>query len=251
MAHTVNGEFLRDEDRRGDEEVGGYGHLHDDEINRLARGGKQRGHIAAGVAGAGTRRRVPTIRTTRMRMAMAILSCVIYGTHLFAGDCRWGRNPLRAFPSDKSPGKAPNCDRRSKEDGIHNISTSIFVTNFPDETNAKELWKFGNQYRNVIDAFIPDRRSKIGKRFGFIRFIKPWSSSFDFVFSSEIFKSLSFYLDRLCHLAILCLNHHAHTLHHLESLLTISFDRLDILKEDLEYQSLQKSLSLCLSFLDS
>ncbi|GJY65463.1 hypothetical protein Tco_0467701 [Tanacetum coccineum] len=56
-------------------------------------------------------------------------------------------------------------------------------------------------------------------------------------------------LDRLCRLAILCLNQHAHTLHHLESLLTISIDNhcldnLDILKEDLEYQSLRKSLSL-------
>ncbi|GJU72576.1 putative ribonuclease H-like domain-containing protein [Tanacetum coccineum] len=59
------------------------------------------------------------------------------------------------------------------------------------------------------------------------------SLSFDFVFLSEIFKSLSFRLDRLCHLAILCLDQHAHTLHHLESLLTISLDRLDILKEDL------------------
>nr|GEU31734.1 putative ribonuclease H-like domain-containing protein [Tanacetum cinerariifolium] len=55
VAHTVNGEFLRDEDRRGDEEVGGYGHL--DEINRLARGGKQRGHIpgfeSGGASGSG------------------------------------------------------------------------------------------------------------------------------------------------------------------------------------------------------
>nr|GEX22109.1 hypothetical protein [Tanacetum cinerariifolium] len=63
-------------------------------------------------------------------------------------------------------------DRRLKEDGIHNISTSIFVTNFPDQTNANELWRFGNQYGNVIDAFIPDRRSKIGKCYGFIRFIQ-------------------------------------------------------------------------------
>nr|GEU66528.1 retrovirus-related Pol polyprotein LINE-1 [Tanacetum cinerariifolium] len=59
------------------------------------------------------------------------------------------------------------------------------------------------------------------------------SLSFDFVNSSEIFKSLSFNLDRLFHLAILCLDQHAHALHHLESLLTISLDRLDILKEDL------------------
>nr|GEU95740.1 hypothetical protein [Tanacetum cinerariifolium] len=73
---------------------------------------------------------------------------------------------------------------------------------------------------------------------------RPLSLSFDFVFMSEIFKSLSFSIDRLCHLAILCLDQHAHTLHHLESLLTISLVRLDILKEDLVYQSLQKSLSL-------
>ncbi|GJU80050.1 hypothetical protein Tco_1282415 [Tanacetum coccineum] len=46
-------------------------------------------------------------------------------------------------------------------------------------------------------------------------------------------------LDHLCHLAILCLDQHAHTLHHLESLLTISLDRLDILEEDLVYQSLR------------
>nr|GEY78992.1 hypothetical protein [Tanacetum cinerariifolium] len=56
--------------------------------------------------------------------------------------------------------------------------------------------------------------------------LEPLSLSFDFVISSEILKSLSFNLDRLCHLAILCLDQHAHTLHHLESLLTISLDRL-------------------------
>ncbi|GJW60879.1 nucleotide-binding alpha-beta plait domain-containing protein [Tanacetum coccineum] len=63
-------------------------------------------------------------------------------------------------------------DRRPKEDGVYNIFTSIFVTNFPDQTNAKELWRLCNQYGNVIDSFIPNRRSKVGKRFGFVRFIK-------------------------------------------------------------------------------
>ncbi|GKB86200.1 hypothetical protein Tco_0958472 [Tanacetum coccineum] len=70
------------------------------------------------------------------------------------------------------------------------------------------------------------------------------SLSFDFVFSSEIFKSLSLCLDCLCRLAILCLDQHAHTLHHIESLLTISLGRLDILKEDLVYKSLCGSLCL-------
>ncbi|GJX62450.1 nucleotide-binding alpha-beta plait domain-containing protein [Tanacetum coccineum] len=63
-------------------------------------------------------------------------------------------------------------DRRPKENGVYNISTSIFITNFPDQTNAKKLWRLYNQYGNVIDSFIPNRRSKVGKRFGFVRFIK-------------------------------------------------------------------------------
>ncbi|GKE30022.1 hypothetical protein Tco_1445406 [Tanacetum coccineum] len=76
--------------------------------------------------------------------------------------------------------------------------------------------------------------------------LEPLSLSFDFVFTFEIFKSFSFSLDRLCHLAILYLDQHAHTSYLFESLLTISLDRLDILKEDLVYQSLRKSLSLIL-----
>ncbi|GJZ52117.1 hypothetical protein Tco_0606632 [Tanacetum coccineum] len=63
--------------------------------------------------------------------------------------------------------------------------------------------------------------------------IEPLTLSLDFVLIYEIFKSLSFCLDRLCRLAILYLDQHTHTLHHLESLLTISLDILDILKEDL------------------
>ncbi|GKE33975.1 hypothetical protein Tco_1453297, partial [Tanacetum coccineum] len=63
--------------------------------------------------------------------------------------------------------------------------------------------------------------------------LEPLSLSFDFVFCSEIFKSLSFNLVYLCRLAILCLDQHAHTSHLFKSLLTISLDRLDILKEDL------------------
>nr|GEV18774.1 F-box domain, leucine-rich repeat domain, L domain-like protein [Tanacetum cinerariifolium] len=49
VTHTVNGEFLRDEDRRIYEDMRrleAMGTYTDDEINHLARGGKQRGHIA-------------------------------------------------------------------------------------------------------------------------------------------------------------------------------------------------------------
>ncbi|GKE35785.1 nucleotide-binding alpha-beta plait domain-containing protein, partial [Tanacetum coccineum] len=61
---------------------------------------------------------------------------------------------------------------RSKEDELAKLSSSIFVTNFPDKFSAKELWTVCKQYGTVVDAFIPDRRSKAGKRFGFVRFIK-------------------------------------------------------------------------------
>nr|GFA84052.1 F-box domain, leucine-rich repeat domain, L domain-like protein [Tanacetum cinerariifolium] len=49
VAHTVNEEFLRDENRRIYEEMRrleAMGTYTDDEINHLAQEGKQRGHIA-------------------------------------------------------------------------------------------------------------------------------------------------------------------------------------------------------------
>ncbi|GJS94449.1 RNA-directed DNA polymerase, eukaryota, reverse transcriptase zinc-binding domain protein [Tanacetum coccineum] len=56
-------------------------------------------------------------------------------------------------------------DQRSKEDEVHKISTSIFVTNFPDQFNAKDLWNVCKQYGNVVDAFIPNKRSKSARLF--------------------------------------------------------------------------------------
>ncbi|GJW49971.1 RNA-directed DNA polymerase, eukaryota [Tanacetum coccineum] len=61
---------------------------------------------------------------------------------------------------------------KSKEDDVLRNSISVFVTNFPDHVGAKELWHACKQYGQVVDAYIPDRRSKAGKRFGFVRFIK-------------------------------------------------------------------------------
>ncbi|GJR98994.1 RNA-directed DNA polymerase, eukaryota, reverse transcriptase zinc-binding domain protein [Tanacetum coccineum] len=59
----------------------------------------------------------------------------------------------------------------SKEDDVSKISTSIFVTNFPESCSAKELFHACKQYGHVVDSFIPLKRSKSGKRFGFVRFI--------------------------------------------------------------------------------
>ncbi|PWA45386.1 hypothetical protein CTI12_AA518330 [Artemisia annua] len=61
--------------------------------------------------------------------------------------------------------------KRSKEDHVQQISTSIFITNFPEQFSFRDLWKVCQDYGRVIDAYIPNRRSKTGSRFGFVRFI--------------------------------------------------------------------------------
>ncbi|GKB42351.1 RNA-directed DNA polymerase, eukaryota, reverse transcriptase zinc-binding domain protein [Tanacetum coccineum] len=60
---------------------------------------------------------------------------------------------------------------RSKEDDVSRISTSIYIMNFPESFSAKELFQSCKQYGHVVDTLIPSKRSKAGKRFGFVRFI--------------------------------------------------------------------------------
>ncbi|GJZ87560.1 RNA-directed DNA polymerase, eukaryota [Tanacetum coccineum] len=60
---------------------------------------------------------------------------------------------------------------RSKEDDLAKIATSIYITNFPETISAKELFNSCKIYGHVVDSFIPNKRAKNGKRFGFVRFI--------------------------------------------------------------------------------
>ncbi|GJV01014.1 nucleotide-binding alpha-beta plait domain-containing protein [Tanacetum coccineum] len=60
---------------------------------------------------------------------------------------------------------------RTKEDDVAKNPTSVFITNFPESLSAKELFHSCNKYGHVVDTFIPTKRSKAGKRFGFVRFI--------------------------------------------------------------------------------
>ncbi|GKA55170.1 RNA-directed DNA polymerase, eukaryota [Tanacetum coccineum] len=62
--------------------------------------------------------------------------------------------------------------RRSKDDEVLKISKSVFVTNFPESISARDLWKSCSVYGTVVDVFIPSKKSKVGKRFAFVRFIK-------------------------------------------------------------------------------
>ncbi|GKB50076.1 nucleotide-binding alpha-beta plait domain-containing protein [Tanacetum coccineum] len=62
-------------------------------------------------------------------------------------------------------------DRRSKEDYVHQLSISIYVTNFPNHFSYRDLWRACDDYGKVVDVFIPNKRSKAGNRYGFVRYI--------------------------------------------------------------------------------
>nr|GFA00278.1 RNA-directed DNA polymerase, eukaryota, nucleotide-binding alpha-beta plait domain protein [Tanacetum cinerariifolium] len=66
------------------------------------------------------------------------------------------------------------------------ISKSVFVTNFPEDSTARDLWKVCSDYGTVIDGFIQFKRPKSGKRFAFVRFIK------------KVFKTSSFHILEGC-----------------------------------------------------
>nr|GEX75491.1 NAC domain-containing protein 83-like [Tanacetum cinerariifolium] len=61
---------------------------------------------------------------------------------------------------------------QSKFDQASKISKSVFVFNFPEGCTPKDLWKVCNDYDTVVDVFILNKKSKAGKRFAFVRFIK-------------------------------------------------------------------------------
>nr|GEV28936.1 RNA-directed DNA polymerase, eukaryota [Tanacetum cinerariifolium] len=61
---------------------------------------------------------------------------------------------------------------KSEEDFTGKISKSVFVTNFPEHLTARDLWNVCTAYGKVADVYIPLKKSKIGKKFAFVRFLK-------------------------------------------------------------------------------
>nr|GEX85037.1 putative F-box domain-containing protein [Tanacetum cinerariifolium] len=57
----------------------------------------------------------------------------------------------------------PSHSAVSNEDRIQKISHSIFVTNFPDSINLRDLWRECIAYGTVVDVFIPLKKSQAGK----------------------------------------------------------------------------------------
>nr|GEW44602.1 RNA-directed DNA polymerase, eukaryota, nucleotide-binding alpha-beta plait domain protein [Tanacetum cinerariifolium] len=67
---------------------------------------------------------------------------------------------------------------QSKFDQASWISKYVFVSNFLEGCTPKDLWKVCNDYGTVVDVFIPNKKSKAGKRFAFVRFIKDHAGSY-------------------------------------------------------------------------
>nr|GEW53877.1 hypothetical protein [Tanacetum cinerariifolium] len=79
---------------------------------------------------------------------------------------------------------------------VDKIATSFFVTNIPNSLDAKNLWKEFQPFVRIVDAFIANKRSKQGKRFGFVRFLG--------IHNEEVFaKSLSNVWIRSYHVFVL------------------------------------------------
>ena len=60
----------------------------------------------------------------------------------------------------------------SDETSLHNISLNLYVTKFTSHFTRFELWKTCDKFGTVVDIFIAKRKSKAGKMFAFVRFIK-------------------------------------------------------------------------------
>jgi hypothetical protein len=53
---------------------------------------------------------------------------------------------------------------------VDQISTSFFITNFPEDLGWGDIWKIFVKYGMVSDVFIPKKVDKWGRKFGFVKF---------------------------------------------------------------------------------
>ncbi|GLT87925.1 hypothetical protein SLE2022_059760 [Rubroshorea leprosula] len=56
--------------------------------------------------------------------------------------------------------------------GIYKQATSFFFTNISDDWSYNDMWSTFGKYGRIISIYSPQRRSKNGGRFGFVRFLE-------------------------------------------------------------------------------
>ncbi|PWA95044.1 hypothetical protein CTI12_AA053730 [Artemisia annua] len=65
-------------------------------------------------------------------------------------------------------------DRRSteKHEAIDKVSVSYYITNLPKDIQPREIWNWCTSIGTIVDVYVAQKLSKMGRRFGFVRFIK-------------------------------------------------------------------------------
>ncbi|PWA40121.1 hypothetical protein CTI12_AA570070 [Artemisia annua] len=54
---------------------------------------------------------------------------------------------------------------------VEKQASSFYITNFPNHIEARDLWKICAPFGRIVDSYIVKKPSKVGKRFGFVRFL--------------------------------------------------------------------------------
>jgi RNA recognition motif-containing protein len=69
------------------------------------------------------------------------------------------------------PKKGPN-EVQQRRGGRHldQVTTSFFVSKFPEEVSNTDLWKLFIPFGRVGEVFIPKKLDKWGQRFAFVKF---------------------------------------------------------------------------------
>nr|GEY82327.1 RNA-directed DNA polymerase, eukaryota [Tanacetum cinerariifolium] len=178
-AHTVNREFLRDEDRQEMRRLEATGTYTGDEINRLDRGG-----IPCERSPANIPRRQVTGERIMGTLNAASLS-VIYVPMKIPMDLNNSmpsrdhgekhindsRHQWMVLEIQKQQARLVYPDQNQFHKEVEKIASSFYIMNFPDYVDAKRLWVECQSYERIVDAFIENKRSKAGKRLRFVRFL--------------------------------------------------------------------------------
>jgi RNA recognition motif-containing protein len=55
---------------------------------------------------------------------------------------------------------------------LNNEATSFFITNFPEDVLVVDLWRIFAKFGRVGEVYIPSKKDKWGRGFGFVKFFE-------------------------------------------------------------------------------
>ncbi|GKV35275.1 hypothetical protein SLEP1_g43574 [Rubroshorea leprosula] len=80
----------------------------------------------------------------------------------------------REWEYDRGQQKEGNWSKHRQwgyDRGQYKQTTAFFFTNIPEDWSYSDMWRTFGKFRRVFDIYSPQRRSKNGRRFGFVRFL--------------------------------------------------------------------------------